>query len=439
MVGWDKSTGFITGDTDVYAKWSTQNGLPAAGTDLKDMTPVQIYAIATAGKANDYFEQKDYFDVRVGQDFSFTNVEESMLGDELTFDGSSSKVVDSGIKLFGADSGSFTIAIDFEFDKNCIKDGILLSCFEYDGSEGFMLKYNGTNPEIQWGNASQVVGKGSQRDVVVLRYRKGEDKLYIYSFNVGASSTGIYADEITYRELTRNRSTNTEATIVLGGFKFLSDGSIDSLTLGNGQIHWAKVWLDDIGDAAARKLAAWPHETWRYEYCGDKRYRFAADSSKITGASFIPTRLLSLGHCMNTTNTNIGGWNDSAMRQFCNGRVYDAFPTEWRSIIKQVQIPSTAGNMSSDIVYSKDYVYLPSYVEVFNTIEDPYASEGKVITFFNTDADRIKTMNGTAKIWYLRSAEVSYTNYFRSVSMQGNMNSYVPSTRVEGICPCISI
>lgn len=439
FVGWDKSTGFITGDTDVYAKWITQNGLPAAGTDLKDMTPVQIYAIATAGKANDYFEQKDYFDVRVGQDFSFTNVEESMLGDELTFDGSSSKVVDSGIKLFGADSGSFTIAIDFEFDKNCTQDGTLLSCFEYDGSEGFRLKYNGTNPEIQWGNASQVVGKGSQRDVVVLRYRKGEDKLYIYSFNVGASSTGIYADEITYRELTRNRSTNTEATIVLGGFKFLSGGSIDIPTLGNGQIHWAKVWLDDIGDAAARKLAAWPHETWRYEYCGDKRYRFAADSSKITGASFIPTRLLSLGHCMNTTNTNIGGWNDSAMRQFCNGRVYDAFPTEWRSIIKQVQIPSTAGNMSSDIVYSKDYVYLPSYVEVFNTIEDPYVSEGKVIAFFNTDVDRIKTMNGTAQVWYLRSADISYNNYFKTVSKQGNMNNYVISTRAEGICPCISI
>ena len=439
FVGWDKSTGFITGDTDVYAKWSTQNGLPAAGTDLKNMTPVQIYAIATAGKANDYFEQKDYFDVRVGQDFSFTNVEESMLGDELAFDGTSSKVVDSGIKLFGADSGSFTIAIDFEFDKNCTQDGTLLSCFEYDGSEGFRLKYNGTNPEIQWGNASQVVGKGSQRDVVVLRYRKGEDKLYIYSFNGGVSSSGTYADEIMYTEITRNRSTNTEATIVLGGFKFLSGGSIDIPTLGKGQIHWAKVWLDDIGDAAARKLAAWPHETWRYEYCGDKRYRFAADSSKITGASFIPTRLLSLGHCMNTTNTNIGGWNDSAMRQFCNGRVYDAFPTEWRSIIKQVQIPSTAGNMSSDIVYSKDYVYLPSYVEVFNTIEDPYASEGKAIAFFNTDVDRIKTMNGTAQAWYLRSADISYNNYFKTVSKQGNMNNYVISTRAEGICPCISI
>lgn len=438
FTGWDKSTGFITGDTDVYAKWSTQNGLPASGTDLKDMTPVQIYAIAAAGKANDYFEQKDYIDVRVGQDFSFTNVKDNMLGDELTFDGTSSKVVDSGIKLFGADSGSFTIAIDFEFDENSA-DATLLSCFEYDGSEGVRLKYNGSNPEIQWGNTSQVVGKGKQRDIVVLRYRKGEDKLYVYSFNGGASSTGTYADEITYTELTRNRSTNTEATIMLGGFKFLSNGAIDAVTLGKGKIHWAKVWLDDIGDSAARSLAAWPHETWRYEYCGDKRYRFAADSSKITGASFIPTRLLSLGHGMNAANTNIGGWNDSAMRKFCNGRVYDAFPTEWKSIIKQVQIPASAGNRSSEIVYSKDYVYLPSYVEIFATDEDPYASEGKIITFFNTDADRIKTMNGAASIWYLRSADVSYNTYFKVVSAQGNMTGYVVSSRSLGVCPCISI
>ena len=71
--------------------------------------------------------------------------------------------------------------------------------------------------------------------------------------------------------------------------------------------------------------------------------------------------------------------------------------------------------------------------------EDPYVSEGKVIAFFNTDVDRIKTMNGTAQVWYLRSADISYNNYFKTVSKQGNMNNYVISTRAEGICPCISI
>ena len=438
FAGWDKSTGFVTGDTDVYAKWSTQNGLPEAGTDLQNMTPVQVYAIATAGKASDYFEQKDHIDVRVGQDFSFTNVEDSMLGDELTFDGDASKVVDSGVKLFGENSGSFTMAIDFEFGENTT-DATLLSCFEYDGSEGFRLKYNGTNPEIQWGNVVQQVGRGKQRDLVVLRYRQGEDKLYVYSFNGGATSEGTYADEIAYTELTRNRSTSTEATVVLGGFKFLSNGTIDSVTLGNGQIHWAKVWLEDLGDAAARQLAAWPHETWRYEYCGNKRYRFAMDSSKITGASFVPTRLLSLAHNMNPTNTNVGGWDASKMRQFCNNRVYSAFPIEWKSIIKQVQIPATVGNKASDIVFSKDYVYLPSFVEVFNASEDPYKSEGSYIPMFSTDGDRIKTMNGVTTVWYLRSAEVSYATYFKTVSISGAVNSYMPSNRALGICPCISI
>ena len=438
FTGWDKSTGCIVGDTDVYAKWDTQNGLPAAGTDLKDMTPAQIYAIAAAGKANDYFEQKDYFDVRIGQDFSFSNVEEHMLGDEITLNGTVANVVDSGIKLFGADSKSFTMAIDFEFGENSA-DATLLSCFEYDGSEGFRLKYNGTNPEVQWGNVVQQVGRGNQRDLVVLRYRQGENKLYIYSFNGGAASSGTYADEIAYTELTRNRSTSTEATIVLGGFKFLSNGTVDSVTLGNGQIHWAKVWFEDLGDAAARQLAAWPHETWRYEYYGDKRYRFAADSSKITGASFIPTRLLSFTHNMNTTNTNVGGWNASNMRRFCNNRVYNAFPIQWQAIIKQVQIPATAGGTSSEIIYSKDYVYLPSYVEVFNTLDAPYKSEGSVIPFFNSDVDRIKTRNGTADVYYLRSADVGYNSYFKTIASAGNIGNYMPSNRNLGICPCISI
>lgn len=436
FTGWDKNTGFITGDTDVYAKWQTQNGLPASGTDLKNMTPVQIYSVAASGQANNYFEQKDYIDIRVGQDYSFTNVEEHMLADEKHFDGTSSNVVDTGIKLFGSDEKSFTIAIDFEFESTTT-DATLLSCFEYDGSEGFRLRYNGTSPEIQWGNVSKTVGYGNKRDMVVLRHIKGEDKLYIYSFNSGAGSSAIYADEIEYTELTRNRSANTEATIVLGGFKFLSNGTIDDM--GKGYIHWAKVWLDDLGDTAAKNLAAWTHETLRFEYYGDERYRFATDSSRKTGASFICSNLLTYGRGMNSTNTNVGGWNNSAMRQFVNSRVYNAFPTEWKSIIKQVQIPATAGNRSTDIVYSKDYVYLPSYIEVFNTSSEPYTSEGSVIQFFGSDTDRIKTMNGIPTIWYLRSAEVEYATYFKTVSAQGNIGSYVISSRPLGICPCISI
>jgi hypothetical protein len=435
--GWDKNTGYITGNIDVYAKWETQNGLPTAGTDLKDMTPVQIYAVATAGKANDYFEQKDYVDIRLGQDYSFSNVEEKILADEKYFDGTKASVIDTGIKLLGADSGSFTMAIDFEFETSAA-NATLLSCFEYDGSEGFRLKYNGTSPELQWGSASQVVGYGTKRDMLVLRHIKGENKLYVYSFNSASGSSEVYADEIEYTELTRNRSTVTEATIVLGGFKFLSNGTIDDV--GKGHIHWAKVWMEDLGDDIARDLASWPHETLRFEYCGPDRYRFASDSSHKTGASFICKNLLPYMHSMNSTNTNIGGWESSAIRQFMNSRVYNAFPTVWKSIIKRVQVPTSVGNMSNEIVFSKDYVYLPSYVELSGIQVAPYVNEGNHIAWFVDDASRVRMRNGVSSMYWSRSAVKEYDRYFVTVSSQGTCNnSYMVSTRANGICPCISI
>lgn len=437
FTGWDKNTGCITGNTDVYAKWETQNGLPAIGTDLKDMTPVQIYAVANSGKANEYFELKDYVDINMGNDYSFDNIEEHMLANEKHFDGNNSNVVDTGIKLFGAEEKSFTIAIDFEFEE-ATANATLLSCFEYDGSEGFRLRHNGNSAEIQWCSASKSVGRGLNRDLVVLRHVKGEDKLHVYSFNGAASSDSVYADDIEYTELVRNRSTSTEATIVLGGFKFLSNGTIDDKA--KGYIHWAKVWLDDLGDTAARNLAAWPHETLRFEYYGAERYRFANDSSRKTGASFICENLLYHKHNMNSTNTNVGGWENSAMRTFVNNRVYSAFPTVWKSIIRQAQIPTNQGGMSKEIVISKDYVYLPSYIEISGIQSQPYGNEGSYITWFTGDAERIKTINGVASSWWSRTPVTEYDRYFVNTNAYGTCNNtYVVSTRADGICPCFSI
>ena len=85
---------------------------------------------------------------------------------------------------------------------------------------------------------------------------------------------------------------------------------------------------------------------------------------------------------MNSENTNVGGWENSAMRTFVNNRVYNAFPTVWKSIIRQSQIPTSQGGMSKEIVISKDYVYLPSYIEISGIQSQPYGSEGSYITWF---------------------------------------------------------
>ena len=445
FTGWDKSTSFITGDIDVYAKWDLSNGLPAKGTDLSAMTPVQIYAVANSGTANDYFVDKDSFEVRVGQDYSFSNVEENLMADELELDGTKGKVIDTGIKLFGEDSGSFTIAIDFEFGDNST-DATLLSCYELSGTKGFRLKYDAANslgavPVIEWGGLTQVVGRKKQRDIVVLRHIKGENDLHIYSFNGGATSDDVYADDITYTKLTCNSSSNasTEATIMLGAFKSLSTGNIAEQYMANGTIHWAKVWLEDLGDTAARNLAAWPHETWSFEYYGKNRYFIDVDALTMTGASFIMSDLLPYTYRMNSTNINKGGWADSEMRAFCNNRIYNAFPTVWKSIIKQANIPASEGNMSTTVITTKDYVYLPSYTEMANSASDYFATEGEHISWFTSDTARKKTRNGVASTYGGRSPNLKYQTYFFHVNVSGGCTSNITSQTTRGICPCISI
>lgn len=87
---------------------------------------------------------------------------------------------------------------------------------------------------------------------------------------------------------------------------------------------------------------------------------------------------------------NAGGWDASDMRTFVNTRVYDAFPTTWKSILKKVKINASAGNQSTEILVSEDYVYLPSYTELSNSQNSPYVNEGTYIKWFTTNAVRCK-------------------------------------------------
>ena len=446
FTGWNKSTGFITGNTDVYARWQTANGLPSSGTEMWDMTPVQLYGVTTSGKASEYFKDKDYVDIQMGNDYSYENVEDSVLGNEVVLNGSAANVVDSDIKLFGAECGSFTMAIDYEFVSHRT-DATLVSCYEFNNKAGFRLKSNGTHPVIEFGDVTETVGCSKNRDMLVIRYAKDTNTMHVYTFN-GTSSSDSYAESISYTTIVPTKQASTEATVMLGAFKFLHNGVLDNL--GNGIIHWAKVWKEDLGDAAARSLAAWTHESLRFEYIrrelADDNYRLASDSSRRAGASFICQNLLGKKYKMmsGTTTTNKGGWDASAMKIFVNSRFYDAFPTVWKSIIRQVQIPANTG--SDSIATSRDYIYLPSYVELSGESTSPYSNEGSQIGWMINSSARTKTINGVANAYYTRSANYSPSStstngkYFVIVNSEGAINStFVTSYSSLGICPCFSI
>lgn len=440
FTGWDKNTGFITGNTDVYARWQTANGLPSSSIEMWDMTEVQLYSVATSGKAAEYFVDKDYVDIQMGNDYSYDNVEDHVLGNEIVLNGSATNVVDSDIKLFDTDCGSFTMAIDYEFGTHST-DATLLSCYEFDTRAGFRLKSNGNHPVIEFGDVTKTVGYGKHRDMLVIRYVKDTNTMHVYTCN-GTSASDSYADAITHSTIVPTKQMNTRATVMLGAFKFLHNGVLDNI--GNGTIHWAKVWKEDLGDTAARSLAVWTRETLRFEYTKNNKYRFASDSSRYTGASFICQNLLSRKHKMMDSNTNSGGWNASVMRDFCNSRLYDAFPTVWKSIIKQVQVPANTGNGS--MTTSMDYIYLPSHVELSGTTTSPYSGEGTQIGWMNSPSARIKNIDGVESAYYTRSAYYSATStstngkYFVTVDDDGAIpGSFITSSSSLGICPCFSI
>lgn len=379
--GWDKSTGFIRGDTDVYAVWDRAE-LPSTTKDLKDMSCAEIFAVSSTGMASEYFEDKDYFDLKLGSDFDFSNVESRTILQNRYFDGT--QVYDTNIKLFDASAPSFTLAIDYEFLSGNDANATLVSCFEETGNEGFRLRYN-TDPTIQWGDKTMSVGKSYNRNIVVLRHQQGSRTLFVYAFN---NEDTTYSLNSISGEMVRTINTETDSILTFGAVRYLGDGGYDYY--GKGWIHWCKVWYDDLGADVARKLASWPHETLRMEFTGADRYRLAGTTSQKANCSFLSNSSLPLLRRMNSSNTNVGGWDSSEERTFLNTRFYYGLEYKWQAAIKQVKINATAGNKSSEIITSNDYIYHPSNSEVGGNQTEPYLSEGSRISFFTTDRSRLK-------------------------------------------------
>ena len=397
FTGWNKSTGYVKGDIDVYAVWETANTLPPTTKDLSAMTCAEIYGVCQAKKAENYFSVKDHFDITLGSDFTFENVQSEVLLENCFFDGNghryengvekTNSYIDTSIKLFDADSPSFTLAVDYEFLGTTVNNGCLVSsCVNNDG-EGFKLQYN-SNPAIKWGDKTVTVGTSVNRNIVVLRHVKGSNTLFVYTYNKGDTT---YDMTITRVESVRSSRTETSQVLTFGGIRN-ANGSEHGF-YGKGWIYWAKIWYDDLGDNVARKLSSWIREPLRMEYIGANRYLLPNSMSNYANASFLANNSLPLLRSMNPTNDNTGGWADCEMRTFLNTRLYEALPYKWQAVIKQVSVKSSAGATSYSITSSNDKLYLAANREVGGSTGSPYVDEVDVtstISFFANDKQRLK-------------------------------------------------
>ncbi len=151
------------------------------------------------------------------------------------------------------------------------------------------------------------------------------------------------------------------------------------------------------------------------------------------------------GGYMNSTDTNVGGWESCARRTWCNNVYKNAIPSDFRALFKQFDNKASAGNQQSTILTSADYFALPAEVELDGTTTNIYKDEGTKFSYYTDNASRVKfpgdSMDTSQYEYYnysvsyfLRSPYTARSTHFGLVGTTGGISGSL-ATNARGLAP----
>lgn len=379
------------------------------------MSPTELHALIkegildSTGANNTIISSGDEIDIVMGNDYDFDNVESVEFinpSEPKIFDGTN--VLDTGIKLFDEDK-SFVLAIDYKFSDTS-RNTYLASC--YEKSSGFTLQYT-NKPIVKFGASSNVeIGDGAYREIVVIRKVAGDPNLYVYSSNKTT-------DDAAESTIINSLSTQNNANLSFGA-NVQSDGYIDMYA--KGTVFWAKLWKSDLGATICHKLAMYPRETITMQAAGRAEHNFRlfrrSDNDRYVNCTFLMKDFLDFSRVFNYGEH---GWAGGQLRTWLNSRVYNSLPEQWRMLIQQVKVLNAC--MGEDELTTTDnYIWVPSCKEVGRDVDnEPFASESEgTINYFTDNNSRIKTYEGVAGDWHLRSPKVLQNNGYNARYVTGS-------------------
>lgn len=122
---------------------------------------------------------------------------------------------------------------------------------------------------------------------------------------------------------------------------------------------------------------------------------------------------------MNSSNTNSGGWNSSAMRTKMSTYL-SQLPSDLQSVIKAVnKLSGTGGGSSSGTQTTSDKLFLLSEIEIFGKTTYSVSGEGSQYDFYKAGNSTVKKVNGSADYWWERSPRSGNSDYFCRVASDG--------------------
>ena len=437
---WDKS-GYVDGDKTINAIFDSCQYADKyfEGKDLSTLRPVELYMmmkLAASGiiTLTDYVGAKDSLTIQLGNDFSYSEIEEQVLISEKTvFTGNN--YVDTGINLLSEDR-DFVLAIDYKMGTNNTINSVLAQCFSGLDTSGFKLIYS-SGTRFAWGSESVSQPSSNNREMIVIRHRKGENGIHVYSSNVAGNATY-------YAELDGAHPMIHDVSLVFGCSK-LEDGSYEQYATGT--VYWSKLWYADLGDDACKQIAYWPHEEITFEVCCEsngtlKRYYLSDNSGSRSSMTFIASTALSNARRINNVSVNSGGWASYSLNAYLNNRLYNAFSSKWKQLMQQIKVKSSIGDKSTEVSSSDCYIFIPSISELgVNTNEEPYASEGTMISHMASATQRVcYTSYGVAVPYWTRSPSIGTSSswpYVYSINTNGSAQSVTQTTNADVYVRCM--
>ena len=127
---------------------------------------------------------------------------------------------------------------------------------------------------------------------------------------------------------------------------------------------------------------------------------------------------------MNSSNTNSGGWKNSAMRTTHLPAILALMPTEVQNGIREVSKKASVGGASSTIETVSDKLFLLSEVEIFGSTSYSAAGEGTQYDYYKAGNSKVKKRNGSAASWWERSPYASISAAFCLVNSNGGANRF---------------
>ena len=158
---------------------------------------------------------------------------------------------------------------------------------------------------------------------------------------------------------------------------------------------------------------------------------------------------------MNPEDTNVGGWNDSALRTYLTDTIYESLPQELKDVVIDTYVVSGHGledNNNQNYVLENEKLYLLSPHEVWeNSSEDNDITydtawdNTRQLDYYSNTGVTIDDYSGAIKklndgySWWLRSSIFNSTDRFSIVCFNGIFGSHVANDVRYGVSPAFRI